>query len=118
MKIQGMSYHTIWLKQNNPKIIQIIDQRMLPHRLVIEDLATVAQVARAIREMHLRGAPLIGAASAYGMYLACMEAPSGFLFDDYIKQSRDIYKEKMTDFVHSFIPVPYFRLKRFANFAH
>lgn len=87
MQIQGKSYHTIWLKNDNPKVIQIIDQRQLPHRLVIENLKSVAQVARAIKDMHVRGAPLIGATAAYGMYLACLEAPDGFLFDDYIQNA-------------------------------
>lgn len=87
MKIQGKPYHTIWLKPNDPTTIQIIDQRQLPHRLLIEDLKTVAQVARAIKDMHVRGAPLIGATAAYGMYLACLEAPDGFLADDYIQKA-------------------------------
>jgi len=51
--------------------VSIIDQRHLPHRLVIEKIESVERMAAAIREMHLRGAPLIGVAAAYGMYLAC-----------------------------------------------
>ncbi len=53
--------------------MQIIDQRFLPHQFVIEDLTTVAQMADAIREMHVRGAGLIGAAAGYGMYLAALQ---------------------------------------------
>lgn len=49
--------------------VLIIDQRWLPHRFVIERLADVAAVQRAIREMWVRGAPLIGATAAYGMAL-------------------------------------------------
>jgi methylthioribose-1-phosphate isomerase len=41
---------------------------------VIEDVASVAQMAAAIKEMHVRGAGLIGAAAGYGMYLATLEA--------------------------------------------
>jgi methylthioribose-1-phosphate isomerase len=52
--------------------VQIIDQRHLPHRFVIEELRTVSQVAVAIREMHVRGAGLIGATAGYGMYLAAL----------------------------------------------
>jgi methylthioribose-1-phosphate isomerase len=55
-------------------MIQIIDQRFLPHQFVIEDVRTVAEMAAAIREMHVRGAGLIGAAAAYGMYLATFES--------------------------------------------
>jgi len=54
--------------------VQLIDQRFLPHRFVVEDVSTVAQMATAIREMHVRGAGLIGASAGYGMYLATMEA--------------------------------------------
>ena len=50
--------------------VQIIDQRLLPHRLHIETLASVAAVVAAIRDMAVRGAPLIGAAAAYGVALA------------------------------------------------
>lgn len=77
MKINDQNYRTIWLHPNDPGCVQIIDQRHLPHELVIEDLRSVADVARAIREMHVRGAPLIGATAAYGLYLACREAADG-----------------------------------------
>ena len=74
MNINGQHFHSIWLKEGDSKTIQIIDQRSLPHQFVIEDLTTVDQVAIAIKDMHVRGAPLIGATAAYGMYLATMEA--------------------------------------------
>ncbi len=54
--------------------MQLIDQRFLPHRFVIEEVSTVEQMAAAIREMHVRGAGLIGASAGYGMYLATIEA--------------------------------------------
>ncbi|MEY2505879.1 MAG: methylthioribose-phosphate isomerase [Verrucomicrobiota bacterium] len=54
-------------------MIQLIDQRFLPHRFVIEEVRTVSEMAVAIREMHVRGAGLIGAAAGYGMYLATFE---------------------------------------------
>ncbi len=55
-------------------MVQLIDQRFLPHRFVIEDVRSVEQMATAIREMHVRGAGLIGASAGYGMYLAAIEA--------------------------------------------
>ena len=55
-------------------MVQLIDQRFLPHRFVIEEVRTVEQMATAIREMHVRGAGLIGASAGYGMYLAAIEA--------------------------------------------
>ena len=75
MKVNGQPYRTIWLKPDDPRTVQIIDQRHLPHQFVIEDLTTVDQTAAAIQEMHVRGAPLIGATAAWGMYLACLNAP-------------------------------------------
>jgi methylthioribose-1-phosphate isomerase len=75
MKVDGVHYRTIWLKQDDETTVQVIDERWLPHRFVVEDLKTVEQVATAIKEMHVRGAPSIGATAAFGMYLAALEAP-------------------------------------------
>ena len=74
MKINGQHQRTIWRHANNPEQIQIIDQRSLPHKLVIETLIEPADFGRAIREMHVRGAPLIGATGAYGLYVAALKA--------------------------------------------
>ena len=75
MNVFGRHYRTIWLKPENPHVVQIIDQRHLPHQFVIEDLNTVADMARAIKDMHVRGAGLIGASAGYGMVLAALHAP-------------------------------------------
>jgi methylthioribose-1-phosphate isomerase len=74
MKIGGRNIRTIWLNCADREIVQLIDQRFLPHKFVVEDVSTVAQMAAAIRDMHVRGAGLIGAAAGYGMYLAVLEA--------------------------------------------
>ncbi len=74
MNVNGKHYRTIWLHPSNPAIVQIIDQRHLPHRFVIEDLNTVEEVARAIKDMHVRGAGLIGVTAGFGMYLAALSA--------------------------------------------
>lgn len=74
MNIGGQRFRTIWLNPANEQMVQLIDQRFLPHQFVIEDVTTVAQMANAIREMHVRGAGLIGASAGYGMYLAAIEA--------------------------------------------
>jgi methylthioribose-1-phosphate isomerase len=92
MNINGRAFRTIWLKQDDPKIIQIIDQRYLPHRFIIEEIATVEQMAMAIKDMHLRGAGLIGAAAGFGMYLATLEAPKNDSFDAYIISSGEKLK--------------------------
>lgn len=74
MKIGGKHYYTIWRKADDPEIIQIIDQRFLPHRFLVEDMKSSDDAVVAIKDMLVRGAPLIGATAAYGMYLAALEA--------------------------------------------
>lgn len=69
MKIDGQPYRTIWLGADGTTV-QAIDQTLLPHRFVIRELTTLEDAERAIRTMIVRGAPLIGAAAAYGMALA------------------------------------------------
>ncbi len=72
MKVHGKHYRTIWLHPGDPTIVQIIEQRQLPYHFVVEDLTTVEEVARAIKDMHVRGAGLIGATAGFGMYLAAL----------------------------------------------
>jgi len=72
MQINGKPYHTIWLSDENPSVVQIIDQRKLPFVFEILDLQTPEDCFHAIRDMAVRGAPLIGVTAAYGMYLALL----------------------------------------------
>ncbi len=74
MKVDGKHYRTIWVRDDDPRIIQIIDQRQLPHEFEIVDLKTVEECATAIRDMYLRGAGVIGAAAGFGMYLATLQS--------------------------------------------
>jgi len=75
MKVAGRAMRTIWLAADG-HTVEIIDQTRLPHELVVACLARLDDAARAIREMQVRGAPLIGATAAYGMALAMAEDPS------------------------------------------
>jgi len=74
MNVGSQHFRTIWLKPDDETVVQLIDQRFLPHRFVIEEVGTVEQMATAIRDMHVRGAGLIGASAGYGMYLAAVKA--------------------------------------------
>ncbi len=76
MKVNGKPYRTIWIHPQNHKIIQIIDQRKLPFRFVIEDLIDLESAEKAISDMLVRGAGLIGATAGYGMYLAALNLKS------------------------------------------
>ena len=74
MNVTGEEFRTIWLKPDDPTVVQIIDQRMLPHRHVVRELKNYADGVFAINEMLVRGAPLIGATAAWSLYLAAVEA--------------------------------------------
>ena len=69
MKVNGKPTRTIWLEADGWSV-GIIDQTVLPHRFATLRLATLDDAARAIKTMQVRGAPLIGAAAAYGVCLA------------------------------------------------
>ena len=75
MLVNDTNLTTIWVDENNQKI-KIIDQRLLPHELSIVTLNSVKDVEFAIREMQVRGAPLIGVTAAFGMYVAALEDSS------------------------------------------
>lgn len=72
MNIQGKHYHTIWVKDIDSKTICVIDQRFLPFEFIIQDLKTAQDTFKAIKEMWVRGAPLIGVTAAYGIYLGLL----------------------------------------------
>lgn len=67
-------FRTIWLSPDDDSVVQIIDQRLLPHDYRIHDLCTWQDGVEAIADMYVRGAPLIGATAAWSLYLACLEA--------------------------------------------
>ncbi|MBM3503094.1 MAG: S-methyl-5-thioribose-1-phosphate isomerase [Alphaproteobacteria bacterium] len=69
MKVDGQPYRTIWLEPDGWSVA-IIDQTRLPHEFVVAHVNDAAAMAHAIRTMQVRGAPLIGAAGAYGLALA------------------------------------------------
>src|SRR5215475_2784804 len=75
MQVDGRPYRTVWLGPDGTTV-QVIDQTLLPHAFVVRDLKTMADAERAIRTMIVRGAPLIGAAAAYGVALAMAADPS------------------------------------------
>ncbi len=75
MKIDGQATRSIWL-ENDGQSVGIIDQTLLPHRFATVRLVSLADAAHAIRSMQVRGAPLIGAMAAYGVWLALREDAS------------------------------------------
>ena len=85
MKIETKINRTIWLNEDQP-VVSVIDQRRLPHELVVAELASVDDVIRAIKEMYVRGAPLIGVTAAVGVYLAVVNMPPGAPADKYLRK--------------------------------
>lgn len=65
------TFRTIWTTED--RFVEVIDQRMLPHQFSVVKLETYEDAVKAIKEMIVRGAPLIGATAAYGIYLAVRE---------------------------------------------
>lgn len=91
MKVDGKDIRTIWL-DDEERTVKIIDQRKLPHEFIIVDLNTVDDAIEAIEDMYVRGAPLIGATGAYGMYLATLNAPENRVDFEYLNQEGDRIK--------------------------
>jgi methylthioribose-1-phosphate isomerase len=91
MKVGESHFRTIWVTPDEG-IVQLIDQRFLPYRFMIEKVRTVEQMARAIREMHVRGAGLIGVSAGFGMYLAAIETAArlaGAEFDERVVRAAE-----------------------------
>ena len=88
MLINNIEYQTIWVDKKG--IIKTFDQRTLPFKIKIISLKSSGDVIDAIKEMKIRGAPAIGVAAAYGMYLACKEAKKKSHANRYIKRSFEL----------------------------
>ena len=87
MLVDGEELTTIWF-DDDMSSVKIIDQRLLPHELKIVTLSNLEDVEYAIREMQVRGAPLIGVTAAFGMYLAAVKNSS----TEFLKKSGNFLK--------------------------
>lgn len=99
--------HTIWYNSEKDCVV-VIDQRLLPHKLTLMELNNVEEVIKAIKNMVVRGAPLIGVTGAYGVYLAAAKIPMER--EDYFEQIVDELRDarptavnlaKAVDFVYN-----------------
>ena len=82
MLVNNKNLTTIWFDDDKLSV-QIIDQRFLPHELRIATLSSLEDTEYAIREMQVRGAPLIGVTAAFGMYFASSKNSS----NDFMEKS-------------------------------
>ena len=92
MLVNQKNMTTIWF-DDELSLVKIIDQRFLPHELKIVTLLNLEDVEYAIREMQVRGAPLIGVTAAFGMYLAALNDSSN---DSMIKSGIFLKKARPT----------------------
>ncbi len=79
------TFRTIWTTED--RYVEVIDQRQLPHEFVTVRLETYEDAEEAIKEMIVRGAPLIGATAAYGIYLAVREMVEDQLNGSFLDQA-------------------------------
>ena len=91
MNVDGKEMRPIWFNTDT-ETVQVIDQRFLPHKLIIEDLTTVDEVIYAIKEMFVRGAPLIGATGALGVYVILVQEGNNGADDDWFRRECDRLK--------------------------
>ena len=70
MRIDGKNYRAIWWEESEPASVKVIDQKKLPFAFETRELISAEQVYNAINDMTVRGAPVIGATAAFGIYLA------------------------------------------------
>jgi methylthioribose-1-phosphate isomerase len=101
MLVNNTQYITIWVDKKNPGVIKTIDQTLLPHQFKIVSLKSSDDIIKAIKDMIVRGAPLIGVSAANGIYLAALEAGRKYKnikqFDKYIlDKSKQIIKTRPT----------------------
>jgi len=76
MLVGSKYYQSIWFDESEPSVIRVIDQNRLPFFFEIKELCSVEDIYNAISDLTVRGAPLIGAAAAFGIYLATLEETS------------------------------------------
>lgn len=88
MKVANQSFRTIW-PDPRCKFVHIINQTQLPFAFDIVQIHSLEQMINAIKTMQVRGAPLIGAAAAYGIALAMLENEA----DDYLLMAAELLKK-------------------------
>lgn len=102
MEINGQPHRTIWMDPTHDEMVNIIDERHLPHELVIEQLYTLEDAAIAIKDMHVRGAPLVGVTAAFGMYLAALGCKENETFDQEMMAASEILRKTRPTAVNLF----------------
>lgn len=93
MIINGQQFHTIWVDNNKPDTVKIINQLKLPFNFNIKSLKSFDDAFNAIKNMEVRGAPLIGVCAAYGIWLALIEKNNKDGLHEYINDKCQTMKQ-------------------------
>ncbi len=92
MRVGDKEYQSIWFEEQQPDRIFIIDQRYLPFDFKIKELKSLDDVYVAIKEMHTRGAPVIGACGVWGLYLTAIDPANYNQMDDALINAAEYLK--------------------------
>lgn len=92
MRINGQFFNTIWIDFNHREVVKVIDQQKLPFEFCIKNLLTFDDTFCAIKDMTVRGAPLIGVTAAYGIYLGLLNFRNDQPIEIFLKESCDLMK--------------------------
>ncbi len=84
MKVNNIDYRTLWMENG---VVFLINQNKLPYHFEIVESATSSETVAHIRNMTVRGAGAIGAAGAFAMAQACLEAPVE-TYQSYIEKAK------------------------------
>jgi methylthioribose-1-phosphate isomerase len=87
MKIDGKNYRSIWLDESDQTVLKVINQEKLPFSFEIKELRTVEEIFSSIKDMTVRGAPVIGVTGAFGMYLATLEITEYSNIHDHLRNA-------------------------------
>lgn len=93
MKVNGKDYRTVWMEGST---IRMINQTLLPHSFQIVDIKNLAEIKKAINNMTIRGAGAIGAAAAYGLAQAAMQADDSDFFARVMNAAEEIKNTRPT----------------------
>ncbi len=112
MNVNGKSTRALWFKNEQ---LWVIDQKKLPFEYQEITLITSQEVIEAIKDMTVRGAPVIGACAAYGVYFAFLESLQTERFDKHFKQLTTAIKQARPTAVNLMFAVDWMCQKITAN---
>lgn len=97
MLVNGIHYESIeYISENDRGYIKILDQRKLPFEIEFLELDSMSEVNVAIKDMAVRGAPLIGLVAAYGLLFSLRECTESGYKDELKEYAAEIISQRPT----------------------